>query len=160
MDESTFRRSRKDLSVTKHSTNLIADQIQAAIFTRFYEYCCTVSFKKTPDTQYTTIILLFVIKVIRKRRVVLLDGPCAVNTMHTSTWERPLCTITILLHTILPHTVLVRRFFCRSTFLSRTATKVCRNGNRRSRFVLSQRRGIRERIYLRSCAFVRDINWH
>ena len=62
-------------------------------------------YRKTPDTEHTTIILLFVIKIIRKRRVVLLDGPCAVNTMHTSTWERPLCTTTILLHTILPHTV-------------------------------------------------------
>lgn len=55
--------------------------------------------------EHTAIILLFVIKVVRKRRVVLLDGPCAVNTMHTSTWERPLCTITSLFHTILPHTV-------------------------------------------------------
>lgn len=52
-------------------------------------------------------------------------------------------------------------FFWCSAFLSRATTEVCRNGNR-NRFVLSQGRGMRERIYvyLRSCAFAVDIYWH
>lgn len=168
-------RSRNESSFRNNSRNLIRRMpVEVRHFRQILSMlCCTVSVvplgeHRTPSR--TTSSLLFVIKVIRKTRVALLW-----RIMRGATRRTSVCPGSV--HFALERDVYRRliaffRGFCRFTrilgprsfvafpgvppFFRRPRPKCCRNGNRRSRFILPRGRGTRERIHTCTCALARS----